>query len=284
LAHPAELHVAGLSASSFALLAAVAVPIGSRGGGDDDGGAAVAALGRHAALAFGVTAAALLLCCGAHTALQRVPSLQECADEAPASAPLPPPLPARHRRREADSFAEDASAPLLTADAEEARSESDGAASGDDTRSSDGDAQASTAALHEQEEGASPSEGWRHELRLYKLVRAACLLRYASDTRSEALDAKHRLTRRVSVTPALVATQCVFCIYVVSLCAYPDITAWLRPARSRDGSGSDATGLLAQADAVFPFGLRLRGDLLVPLTFVIFNAVRGSEAGRACTT
>ncbi len=92
---------------------------------------------------------------------------------------------------------------------------------------------------------------------------------------------RNLLTRHVSVTPALVATQCVFCIYVVSLCAYPDITAWLRPARSRDGSGSDAT---AQADAVFPFGLRLRGDLLVPLTFVIFNAVRGSEAGRACTT
>jgi hypothetical protein len=66
--------------------------------------------------------------------------------------------------------------------------------------------------------------------------------------------------------------QVIFCNYVVSLCVYPGITAWLRPARSRGGSADG--GAAAAADALFPFGLRLRGDLLVPLTFVVFNAVR----------
>jgi len=55
--------------------------------------------------------------------------------------------------------------------------------------------------------------------------------------------------------------QCVFVTYIVSLCVYPAITAWLVPAA-------------AGGDAVLPFGVRLRGDLLVPFSFVVFNAVR----------
>ena len=63
---------------------------------------------------------------------------------------------------------------------------------------------------------------------------------------------------------------CVFVIYIVSLCVYPDITAWLRPAAARGDGGATA--------AAAPFGVRMRGDLLVPFSFVVFNA--GDLAGR----
>ena len=66
----------------------------------------------------------------------------------------------------------------------------------------------------------------------------------------------------------------MFLLYVVSLCVYPDITAWLRPA----AAGPDNTpAAAAAADVALPFSLRLRGDLLVPLTFVVFNAVRTAK-------
>ena len=63
---------------------------------------------------------------------------------------------------------------------------------------------------------------------------------------------------------------CVFLTFIVSLCVYPDITAWLRPAAAR-GDGSSSA-------AATPFGVRMRGDLLVPFSFVVFNA--GDLAGR----
>jgi hypothetical protein len=69
---------------------------------------------------------------------------------------------------------------------------------------------------------------------------------------------------------ARAASKCIFLTYIVSLAVYPDVTAWLRPAHDADARG--------RSDARFPFGARLRGDLLVPLTFVIFNAVRGRGA------
>ena len=63
---------------------------------------------------------------------------------------------------------------------------------------------------------------------------------------------------------------CVLLTYIVSLCVYPDITAWLRPAAARGDGGAAA--------AAAPFGVHMRGDLLVPFSFVVFNA--GDLAGR----
>ena len=72
--------------------------------------------------------------------------------------------------------------------------------------------------------------------------------------------------------------QGIFLTYIVSLCVYPDITAWLRPAAARAG-GADGPAA-ANPPAVLPLGIRLRGDLLVPLTFVVFNTARARPAVR----
>jgi hypothetical protein len=217
--------LAGLAASTGAFLAAAAVAPGQSKHPDENDAEALAAMARHASWAFAATSVLLTLCLGAYITLRRM-----------AAKPQQP------SHQDADGFASAATEPLL-GDAAQA----DEAGALDEPASADAEAAEGDAAPLVPHNG---SEDDAKELRLYKLVRASAplLLSCAPCSPLRIIDA-----------------QCVFLTYIVSLCVYPDITAWLRPAAQRGGGGGDA---------LLPFGVRLRGDLLVPFSFVVFNAVR----------
>jgi hypothetical protein len=186
-------HVTGVAASTFALLIAAAVPPshdsddGGGGGGGTDAEATSRA--RHAAGAFAVTAVALLLCCGAHAALQTVPSLRA---DAPLLLPSSPHAsqtrtPSRRRRRAArvnggggggggGGFVDDAAAPLLAGssgeEAEDAEEQECSDGDGDADADADADVNADVNAGGAQGD-APDAEAQRTELRLYQLVRRA---------------------------------------------------------------------------------------------------------------